>query len=99
MVRSGFGSLGGLPFIALFFVAMYFLMFAPQQSKQKQWQAQLAQIKSGDKVTTTGGLRGTVVTVKDDAMIVRVLPDNVKLEVMKSAISAVTTEEDTKAKA
>ena len=59
---GAFGSLGGLPFILLFFVAMYFLLFAPQQRKQKQWQAMLAQIKAGDKVTTTGGLRGTVVT-------------------------------------
>ena len=92
-----FGSLGGLPFILLFFVAMYFLLFAPQQRKQKQWQAMLAQIKAGDKVTTTGGLRGTVVTVKDDTMIVRVQPDGVKLEIVKSAIAAVTTEESAKA--
>jgi len=92
----GFGSLGGLPFILLFFVAMYFLLFAPQQKKQKQWQAMLAQIKSGDKITTTGGLRGTVITVKDDSMIIRVQPDGIKLEVVKSAIAAVTTDEDTK---
>ncbi|HZL24974.1 MAG TPA: preprotein translocase subunit YajC [Acidobacteriaceae bacterium] len=92
-----FGSLGGLPFILLFFVAMYFLLFAPQQRKQKQWQAMLAKIKSGDKVTTTGGLRGTVVTVKDDTMIVRVQPDGTKLEIVKSAISAVTTDEVMKA--
>ena len=91
-----FGSLGTLPFILLFFVAMYFLLFAPQQRKQKQWQAMLAQIKAGDKVTTTGGLRGTVVTVKDDTMIVRVQPDGVKLEIVKSAIAAVTTEETAK---
>ena len=89
--------MGGLPFILLFFVAMYFLLFAPQQRKQKQWQAMLAQIKSGDKVTTTGGLRGTVVTVKDDVLILRTQPDNVKLEIVKSAIAAVTTEEVTKA--
>jgi preprotein translocase subunit YajC len=93
---GAFGSLGSLPFILLFFVAMYFLLFAPQQRKQKQWQAMLAQIKSGDKVTTTGGLRGTVVTVKDDVLVLRVQPDGVKLEVVKSAIAAVTTEETTK---
>ncbi len=89
--------MGGLPFILLFFVAMYFLLFAPQQKKQKQWQAMLAQIKTGDKVTTTGGLRGTVISVKDDVLVVKTQPDNVKLEVVKSAIAAVTTEEVTKA--
>jgi len=92
-IAGGFGSMGSLPFILLFFVAMYFLLFAPQQRKQKQWQAMLAQIKSGDKVTTTGGLRGTVITVKDDVLILRVAPDGVKLEIVKSAIAAVTTEE------
>jgi preprotein translocase subunit YajC len=59
----------------------------------------LAQIKSGDKVTTTGGLRGTVVTVKDDVLILRVQPDGVKLEIVKSAIAAVTTEEPKEPKA
>lgn len=93
---GGLGSLGGLPFILLFFVAMYFLLFAPQQRKQKQWQATLEKVKSGDKVTTTGGLRGTVVSVKDDVLVIRVQPDGVKLEVVKSAIAALTTEEAAK---
>ena len=87
------GSLGSLPLLLLFFVAMYFLLFAPQQKKQKQWQAMLAQIKQGDKVTTTGGLRGTVITVKDDVLVLKTQPDGVKLEIVKSAIAAVTTEE------
>jgi preprotein translocase subunit YajC len=90
------GSLGGLPFILLFFVAMYFLLFAPQQKKQKQWQAMLAQVKVGDRVTTTGGLRGTILNVKDDVVVIRVQPDNIKLEVLKSAIAAVTTDENAK---
>ena len=72
-------------------------LFAPQQKKQKQWQAMLAQIKTGDKVTTTGGLRGTVVVVRDDVLVLKTQPDNLKLEVMKSAIAAVVTEEETKA--
>ena len=91
------GSLGGLPFILLFFVAMYFLLFAPQQKKQKQWAAMLAQVKTGDRISTTGGLRGTVLTVKDDVIVIRVQPDGIKLEVLKTAIAAVTTEEDAKA--
>ncbi len=87
-------SLGGLPFILLFFVAMYFLLFAPQQKKQKQWQTMLAQVKAGDKITTTGGLRGTIVAVKDDCVVLRTAPDNLKFEIVKSAIAAVTTEEE-----
>lgn len=91
-----FGGLGTLPILLLFFVAMYFLMIAPNQRKQKQWQAMLSALKSGDRVTTTGGIRGVVLQVKDDSVLVRVAPDNLKLEFIKSAISAVTTDEEKK---
>ena len=91
-----FGSLGGLPLLVLMFVAMYFLLIAPNQRKQKQWQQMLSQLKPGDKVTTNGGIRGTIVSVKDDVLIVKCAPDNVKLEMVKSAIAAVTTEEQPK---
>jgi preprotein translocase subunit YajC len=92
----GLGSLGGLPLLLLMFVAMYFLLIAPNQRKQKKWQEMLSQMKPGDKVTTNGGLRGTIVSVKDDVLIVKCAPDNVKLEMVKSAIAAVTTEEEPK---
>jgi preprotein translocase subunit YajC len=87
------GSLGSLALPILFFVALYFLMIAPNQRKQKKWQEMLGQLKSGDRVTTSGGIRGTVLTVKDDVVILRVQPDGVKLEFVKSAIAAVTTDE------
>jgi preprotein translocase subunit YajC len=87
------GNLGGLALPLLFFAVLYFLMIAPNQKKQKKWAEMLGQLKSGDKVTTNGGIRGTVLTVKDDAVIVRVQPDGVKLEFVKSAIAAVTTDE------
>ena len=89
----GLGNLGGLALPILFFAVMYFLMIVPNQKKQKKWQEMLGQLKSGDKVTTNGGIRGTVLTVKDDVVIVRVQPDGVKLEFVKSAIAAVTTDE------
>ncbi len=90
---GGFGSLGMFPFLILMFVAMYFLMIAPNQRKQKKWQEMLSNLKPGDKVTTNGGIRGTIVSVKDDALVVKCAPDNVKLEMVKSAVAAVTTEE------
>jgi preprotein translocase subunit YajC len=54
----------------------------------------LSKLKSGDRVTTTGGIRGVVLSVKDDVVQIRVAPDNIKLEVVKSAIASVTTAED-----
>lgn len=90
---SGLGSLGGLALPILFFIVLYFLMIVPNQRKQKKWQEMLGKIKSGDRVTTNGGIRGTVLSVKDDSVILRVQPDGVKLEFVKSAIAAVTTDE------
>ena len=77
----------------LLVAVLYFLMIRPQQKRQKQWQAMLNNVKSGDRVTTSGGIRGTIISLKDDAVIIRVAPDNLKLEVAKSAIAAVTTED------
>ena len=90
---SVLGNMGGLLLPVLFFVALYFLMILPNQRKQKKWQGMLEALKSGDRVTTNGGIRGTVLTVKDDVVILRVQPDGVKLEFVKSAIAAVTTDE------
>lgn len=78
------------------FVAMWFLLIAPNQRKQKQWQAMLSKLKTGDRITTNGGIRGTIVSVKDDVLVIRTAPDGVKLELVKSAIAAVTTEEEPK---
>jgi preprotein translocase subunit YajC len=53
----------------------------------------LTNIKSGDRITTAGGIRGTIISLKDDSIIIRVPPDNLKLEIAKSAIASVTQEE------
>lgn len=87
------GGLGNFALPLLVIGGMYFLMIAPNQKKQKAWQQMLSEIKSGDRVTTNGGIRGTVLSVKDDVVILRVQPDNVKLEFVKSAIATVVTED------
>ena len=72
---------------------LYLLMIRPQQRRQKQWQSMLSSIKTGDRVTTAGGIRGIIMSIKDDTIIIRVAPDNLKLEVAKSAIASVTQDE------
>lgn len=76
---------------------LYFVMIRPQQKRQKQWQEMLGNIKTGDRVTTAGGLRGTILSIKDDAVILRIAPDNLKVEVAKNAIASVTTQEESSA--
>jgi len=72
---------------------LYLMIFRPQQKRQKEWQGMLASIKAGDRITTAGGIRGIILNIKDDAIIIRVAPDNIKLEVAKSAIASVTTQD------
>jgi preprotein translocase subunit YajC len=66
----------------------------PQQRRQKKWQAMLNDLKTGDKVVTTGGLRGTIVALKDEYIHLRVPPDNLRLEVTRGSVASVTTAED-----
>jgi preprotein translocase subunit YajC len=88
------GVAGMLPFL-LIIVVFYFLLIRPQQKKQKTWQQMLGSLKTGDRVTTTGGMRGVITSIKDDAIQLRIPPDNLRIEVVKSAIASVT-QEDTK---
>jgi preprotein translocase subunit YajC len=96
-LQSSFGA--GLPQIAMLvfiFAIFYFLLIMPQQRRQKKWQAMLSELKTGDKITTSGGLRGTIMSLKDDAIILRVAPDNLKLEVTRASVVSVTTAEEGK---
>lgn len=88
------GGLGMLLPVLLFIPLLYLLMIRPQQKKQKQWQQMLTGIKAGDRVTTAGGIRGIILSIKDDSIIIRVAPDNLKLEVAKTAIASVTTQDE-----
>ncbi len=95
---GGMGWLGVAPLIFIFGI-FYFLLILPQQRRQKKWQAMLDQLKTGDKVTTSGGLRGTIIALKDDSVHLRVPPDNLRVEVTKASVTQVTTaEEEAKAK-
>lgn len=93
------GAGGSIPMLLplLLIPVLYLLMIRPQQKRQKQWQEMLKSIKAGDRVTTAGGIRGTILSIKDDVIIIRVAPDNIKLEVAKHAIASVTTEDTGKA--
>ena len=78
--------------ILLIIPVLYLVMIRPQQKRQKQWQQMLAGIKTGDRITTAGGIRGIIVSIKDYGIVIRVAPDGVKMEVVKSAIASVTTD-------
>ncbi|OMF31693.1 preprotein translocase subunit YajC [Paenibacillus sp. FSL H8-0548] len=73
------------PFV-LMFAVFYFLLIRPQQKKQKQRTSMLGQLKKGDKISTVGGLHGTVVELSDDTVVLRV-NDTTKMTFERSAIN------------
>jgi preprotein translocase subunit YajC len=90
---GGGGAAGGLISFApilLIFVIMYFLMIRPQQKKVKEHRAMVEALRRGDQVVTSGGLIGKVVKVNDGEVEVELAP-NVKVRVVKSTISQVTS--------
>lgn len=77
-------------------VVFYFLLYMPMQRQKKRQQEMLNNLKSGDNVVTSGGITGTVVAVNGDTIVLRVKPDNLKLEFARSSVSSVAVPEASK---
>ncbi len=83
------GSIGGLliPLIGMLAI-FYFLLIRPQQKKQRDLQQMIAALRKGDKILTTGGMYGTVVSVKEHIVVLKIA-ENVKIEVVKNAVASI----------
>jgi preprotein translocase subunit YajC len=82
-----------LPFLLIFGI-FYFLLFLPTQKRQKKQREMLSNLKAGDRVVTTGGIRGTIDKIKDDALYLRVAPQDVRLEIVRNAVATVEAEKN-----
>ena len=92
----GSSLLSFLP-ILLIFGIFYFLLFLPMQRQKKQQKAMLSSLQNGNVVLTSGGIVGTIISIgDDDTLVLRVKPDNVKLQVARSAVSSLVTGEGKK---
>lgn len=86
------GSLtGSLVMIGLMIVIFYFFLIRPQKKQEKETKRMIDALKKGDKIVTIGGIYGTVFSVKDSTVVVKV-DDSTKIEFTKTAISRVVTE-------
>jgi preprotein translocase subunit YajC len=74
-------------------VVFYFLLFMPMQRQKKRQQQMLSDLKSGDNVVTNGGIVGTITAVDSDTIVIRVKPDNLKLQFARSSVSALVPPE------
>jgi preprotein translocase subunit YajC len=92
---AGFG--GFLIPLGLMFAIMYFMVIMPQQRQRKKVQAMLAELKSGDKVITNGGIYGTVNGIDGDSVILKISAEpQVKIRIARAAIAQVEASEDAK---
>jgi preprotein translocase subunit YajC len=74
----------------LVFVIFYFLIIRPQNKKQKDAKKMVEAVKKGDKVVTIGGIHGTVYSVKEGTVVVKV-DDDCRIEFSKSALATVSS--------
>jgi preprotein translocase subunit YajC len=88
--NSPFGMF--LPIIFLV-VIFYFLVFMPMQRQKKQQAQMLSSLQSGSEVLTTGGIIGTIISITGDTLIIRVKPDNIKIQVARSAVASLVTQD------
>ena len=76
-----------LPFIGIIAI-FYFLIIRPQNKKQKETQKMLSTLKKGDRIITIGGIHGTIQSVKEQTVIVKV-DENTKIEFNRGAVSGI----------
>ena len=96
-LQSSPNSLVGFVPILLIFAIFYFLLFLPMQRQKKQQQQMLKELQNGNVVLTNGGIVGTIVSIADDdTLVLRVKPDNIKLQVARSAVSSLVSSEPKK---
>lgn len=91
------GSTGGLAQLVFFFAPLfaiwYFLVLRPQSTQRKKLQAMLGSLKTGDRVVTSGGIYGTILGFRDGTTVQLQIAPQVKVDVARSAITGVASEE------
>ena len=86
--------------MVLMLAVMYFLLIRPENKRKKEAEQMRASVRKGDKITTIGGIIGTVVDVKENNIVIETSADQVRMELAKWAVSSnETAAENAKAEA
>ncbi|MCL1972804.1 MAG: preprotein translocase subunit YajC [Endomicrobia bacterium] len=93
---AGGGSFGAFMPLILIFVFFYLFLLRPQQKKAKEHQQLLNSLKKDDEIITAGGIYGTVVSVKESIVEVKIA-NGVNIKLSKPSISTVITKQDDEA--
>jgi preprotein translocase subunit YajC len=92
LFQGGLGALGGLVPMLLIIAVFYVLLVRPQQKRQRDLQQTISQLKIGDKVVTTGGVIGTITTVRDTSFFIRSADKSI-IEIARSAVAGIEGDE------
>ena len=85
--KSPFGGLGMIIPLILIIAVFYFVMIRPENKRKKEAEQLRSNVKTGDQITTIGGIVGTVVSVKEEKFVMETGADQVRIELAKWAIS------------
>ena len=85
--QAGSGLMMLLP-LAVILVVFYFMMIRPENKRKKEAEQMRSSMKNGDKITTIGGIMGTVVDVKSESFVIETSADQVRIEFAKWALSS-----------
>lgn len=96
-VQQNGSGMSSMLILGLMFLAMWFLLIAPQRKRQKQHTQMLNGLKVGDTVITSGGIYGTVSAIKEERLVIKIA-DNTKIEVNRAFVQA-RVDADTKVQA
>ena len=95
------GGMGSTMLMLIMMIAVfYFMLIRPENKRKKEAEQMRSSVKKGDKITTIGGIVGTVVDVKENNIVVETSADQVRIEFAKWAVSTnETAAENAKAEA
>ena len=91
LFQGGLGALGGIVPMILIIGVFYVLLIRPQQQRQRKLQETVAQLKAGDRIVTTGGIIGTITSVKETSFLIRSGEKSI-LEIARTAVAGIDEE-------
>jgi preprotein translocase subunit YajC len=94
-LQGGIANFSGLLLPLMIVAVFYFLILAPQKKRQRELQETVAQLKAGDRIITTGGIIGTITSVRDTSLFIRSADKSI-FEITRSAVAGLQAEEEAK---
>ena len=85
---AGTGMGSTVIMMVVMIAVFYFMLIRPENKRKKEAEQMRSSVKKGDKITTIGGIVGTVVDVKENNIVIETSADQVRLEVAKWALSS-----------